>query len=123
MRMESRFGLVVSIAAAAGMAIAGPASAQIDSSGTFKTGDELYAQCTSTDEAEVDACDWYIMGVQDAIILHQDLEWVEKAICIPVGTTAEDLRERVVAYLENSDDRSFSAVSMVYNSIEADFPC
>jgi hypothetical protein len=111
------------LAATAGMALSGPAWAQTDSSGTFKTGDELYAACTSSDDAEVLQCEWYIMGVHDAVILHQDLEWVDAVICVPDQTTAETLRNVVIGYLENSENRGFTAVSMVYNALEENYTC
>lgn len=123
MRIQSRFGMALSACAAAATAIASPAWGQTSNSGTFKTGEELYEVCTSSEDADLEVCDWYIMGVHDAVILHQDLEWVERTICIAEGTTAGELREKVVAYLNNSDDRDFSAVSMVYNALEAEYPC
>jgi hypothetical protein len=123
MHIHSRFGRALAAAALAGSAMAGPAWGQSDSSGTFKTGQELYAACTSSDEADLDTCDWYIMGVHDAVILHQDVEWVETTICVPDGSLAETLREAVVAYLEASDNREFTAVSMVYNAFEEYYSC
>jgi hypothetical protein len=123
MRIHSRFRTFSLFAAAAGLALPGPAWAQTDSSGTFKTGEELYAACTSSDDADVAECDWYIMGVHDAIVLHQDLEWVDTTICVPDQTTAETLRGVVIDYLSGSDDRAFTAVSMVYNSLEDSYAC
>ena len=63
------------------------------------------------------------MGVHDAVILHQDVEWVERTICPPDALTAEELREKVVGYLRESEDRNFTAVSMVYNTFEATWAC
>jgi hypothetical protein len=123
MRIHSSLRAFSLLAAAGAMALSGPAWAQTDSSGTFKTGDELHAACTSSDDNEVADCDWYIMGVHDAIVLHQDLQWVEVAICVPDETTAETLRDVIVAYLEASDDRTFTAVSMVYNALDDSYAC
>jgi hypothetical protein len=123
MRFHSRLRTFPLLAAAAGMVSAVPAWGQTDSSGTFKTGDELYAACTSSDDAEVSQCDWYIMGVHDAIVLHQDLQWVDVVICVPDQTVAETLRGVVIDYLAGSDDRAFTAVSMVYNALDDRYPC
>ena len=123
MQFTSRFGSGWALAAAAAMALAGPAWGQADSTGTFKTGEELYEVCTSSDENDLARCEWYIMGVHDAVILHQDVEWVERTICPPDALTAEELREKVVGYLRESEDRNFTAVSMVYNTFEATWAC
>lgn len=123
MRNHSPLRAITLLAAAGSMTLAAPASGQTDSSGTFKTGEELYAACTSSDDNDVADCEWYIMGVHDAVILHQDLQWVEEAICVPDGTTAESLRDVVVNYLQASDNRDFTAVSMVYNALEDSYSC
>jgi hypothetical protein len=123
MPIHSRLRALALFAGAAGMGLSGPAWGQTDSSGTFKTGDELYAACTSSDDADVAQCDWYIMGVHDAIVLHQDLQWVDVVICVPDQTTAETLRNVVISYLENSDNRGFTAVSMVYNALDDSYTC
>ena len=53
MQFTSRFGSGWALAAAAAMALAGPAWGQADSTGTFKTGEELYEVCTSSDENDL----------------------------------------------------------------------
>ena len=83
---------------------------------------ELYL-LVSSDDADVAECDWYIMGVHDAIVLHQDLQWVDATICVPDQTTAETLRGVVVDYLSGEDNLAFTAVSMVYNSLEDSYAC
>jgi len=123
MQIHSRLRAFALLAAAAAVALTAPAWSQTDSSGTFKTGDELYEACTSSDDAYVGQCDWYIMGVHDAIVLHQDLQWVDVVICVPDSTEAETLRDAVISYLANSETRDFTAVSMVYNALEASYTC
>jgi len=123
MRTHSRARAFALLAAAAWIALSGPAWGQTDSSGTFKTGDELFDACTSADDAEITQCDWYLMGVHDAIVLHQDLQWVETAICVPEDTTTDQLRNVVVDYLRSSDQLSYTAVSMVYNALDARYAC
>jgi len=123
MQFHSRLRAYSLLAAAAGMALSGPAWGQVNNSGTFKTGDELYEVCTSSDDNDLAVCDWFIMGVHDAIILHQDLELVDKTVCIPVGTLAGDLRSVVIAHMESSDSMSYTAVSLAYNAIADAFPC
>src|ERR671912_2412241 len=83
----------------AALALVSPAAAQTSSSGTFKTGAQLLDACSSSDEIELAKCDWYIMGVHDAIILHQDLELIDEEMCLSEGTQIEDLRKVVLDYL------------------------
>jgi hypothetical protein len=123
MRIHSKAGKFSVLAAAAGLVLASPAWCQTENSGTFKTGEELYSLCSSSDDGELADCDYYIMGVHDAIILHQDLGWTEKTICIPVGTESEELRETVLAYFAGSETLNFTAVSMVYNALEEAYSC
>lgn len=109
--------------AAIGMVLSVPAKGQDGSTGTFKTGAQLYSSCSSANASEVETCEWYLMGVHDAIVLHQDLEWIDYSLCFPDEFTAKELREVVVGYLARSSDRSFTAVSMVHNAMADAYSC
>src|SRR5688572_483699 len=89
------------LAAALIAATAIPASAQQDevlSSGVFKTAQEIFELCTSQDEKEVEACDWFIMGAHDMMKLYGDAELGGDRICLPIGTQMLQVRETVLAY-------------------------
>ncbi|MCB5424981.1 hypothetical protein H0274_06920 [Altererythrobacter sp. CC-YST694] len=104
----------------------GAAHAQDDdatpSSGVFRTGEELYANCSAQDEAEVQLCQEYIMGVYDAVTYMKDIGAINPSICPGDVAVAEDLRGKVTAYLE-VNDRNYSAVSMVINALTDAYPC
>ena len=108
------------------MLAGGAAHAQDDdatpSSGVFRTGEELYANCSSQDEAEIQLCQEYIMGVYDTVTYMKDIDVINPSICPGDVAVAEDLRDKVVAYLE-TNNRAYSAVSMVINALTDAYPC
>jgi hypothetical protein len=115
------------LAAALIAATAIPASAQQDevpSSGVFKTAQEIFELCTSQDEKEVEACDWFIMGAHDMMKLYGDAELGGDRICLPIGTQMLQVRETVLAYWRSGQTSlSYSAVSTIYNALTAAYPC
>ncbi|WP_336980460.1 Rap1a/Tai family immunity protein [Altererythrobacter fulvus] len=110
----------------AGALAASPGHAQSDtptpSSGVFKTGEDIFTQCSSDDDATLEQCYGFLMGVYDTVTYMQDIGIINPSIC-PVGNAViGDLRDKVVAYLA-SHDRNFSAVSMVINALTEAYPC
>lgn len=108
--------------------LAAPALAQssdgVPSSGTFKTSEKLYTACTSTKQADLDQCNWYLMGAYDMIILYQDALQAEKVVCTPTGTLSAALRTAWLDYLKTSPNaRRYSAVSTIRNAFTAKFKC
>lgn len=110
-------------AALVGASAAATAEEGIPSSGVFKTGDELYAACSSDDEAELDQCYWYIMAVWDTMVFYADIDLTDRYACLSDDSTkVGEMREVVVASL-GKDDRTKSAVSMVFNALTDGYPC
>ncbi len=99
-------------------------SAQTNAPSIFKTGDQLYAACTSEQASELDKCDWFVMASHDMSSYFQDTDKAPKVFCSPEGLTAGALRTVVIEYLRSRpDSRQYSAVSNVQNAIEASYPC
>jgi hypothetical protein len=112
----------------AGSALApAAASAQDDSTpstGVFKTADEIYALCTSADVADLEACDWYLMAAHDMIKFYGDTDTGGTELCIPEGTQALTIREVVLDYWRSDlEALQYSAVSTIYNALEAEYGC
>ena len=112
----------------AGSALApGGALAQDDSTpstGVFKTAGEIHELCTSDDEGDVEACDWYIMAAHDMIKFYGDTDTGGTKLCIPMGTQQQVLRRIVVNYWQaDPDGLRHSAVSTIYNALEAVYGC
>ena len=103
----------------------GVAQAQesIPASGIYKTGQQIYDLCTSKNRADIDKCEYFLMGAHDSFIYFQDIGELDKAICVPTGTGSEVLREVAVTYWrDNPDTRKYSAVSSFWNALVARFP-
>ena len=105
----------------------GVALAQDDSTpstGVFKTAEEIYLLCASDDASDVEACDWYIMAAHDMIKFYGDTETGGTKLCIPTGTQAQVIREVVLDYWRaDPDGLQYSAVSTIYNALEAEYGC
>ena len=94
------------------------------STGVFKTAEEIYTLCVSDDVAEVEACDWYIMAAHDMIKFYGDTETGGSKLCIPTGTQALTVREVVLDYWRaDPAGLQYSAVSTIYNALEAEYGC
>ena len=94
------------------------------STGVFKTSEEIYDLCTSSDAAQVEACDWYLMAAHDMIKFYGDTDTGGTKLCIPTGTQAQEIREVVLAYWRSDPDGlQYSAVSTIYNALEAEYGC
>ena len=126
MRHSIRRAAAAALLAVSGLA-AGAASAQDDSTpstGVFKTAEEIHALCTSDDEADLEACDWYIMAAHDMMKFYGDTETGGTALCIPEGTQALTIRDVVIAYWQaDPEGLQYSAVSTIYNALEAEYGC
>ncbi|HTN15035.1 MAG TPA: Rap1a/Tai family immunity protein [Sphingomonadaceae bacterium] len=92
------------------------------SSGVFRTAEQLYATCSSKEDAQRELCAEYIMGVYDTVTYMKDIEVINPSICAGDVVEAEDLQQTVLAYLE-ANERNFSAVSMVINALTTAYPC
>lgn len=100
--------------AAAAAIWAGPAVAGED-------GNSLYANCTSGQFADIVACNRYIVGVVDGILVVSPRE--KPPFVIPQGVTGQQLNDVVIAYLkDNPDKRHWEAQYLVWNAIHAAFP-
>ncbi len=111
--------IIIAIAAAAMASVTSPAAIaqDVQASGVFKNTDVIYDLCRSPDAAKVTLCEQYLMAVYDTISYFEDLDQIEKAICLETGTKAVALREAFVAYVDAKPDRrKYSAVSIVYNA-------
>ena len=110
------------IAATAGVAAPGMAQ-DTPSSGVFKEAGDLYPLCTSKDEADLEVCDWYLMGAFDMAVFFFDTGQAKASFCLPSGSQAITVRQAVVAYLAKDQGRMrFSAVSTVINALNAQHP-
>jgi len=94
------------------------------STGVFKTAEEIYELCVSSDVSDVEACDWYIMAAHDMIKFYGDTDTGGSKLCIPTGTQAQVIREVVLDYWRaDPDGLQYSAVSTIYNALEAEYGC
>ena len=112
---------------ASGTLAPGFALAQDDSTpstGVFKTAEEIYSLCSSDVDSDVEACDWYIMAAHDMIKFYGDTETGGTKLCIPEGTEAQVIRGVVLDYWrDDPDGLQYSAVSTIYNALEAEYGC
>lgn len=119
--------LIAASLACVAFAFASPAmaqSAQVASG--IKTGQQMFDQCTSTNKADIAACETFLLGAHNAFIYLQDIGQTDKDICVPAGLTASVLRVAAVDYWRtNPGSRKFSAVSGFWNALAARFsaPC
>ena len=124
---NSMMPVAAAVLLACGAIAPGAALAQDDSTpstGVFKTADEIYALCTSQDEAELEACDWYVMAAHDMMKVYGDTETGGTLLCIPEGTQVLTIREVVLAYWQaDPEGLQYSAVSTIYNALEAEYGC
>ena len=122
-----RHSVVSALLASAALTLAGPAAAAPDStpsSGVFKTGQEVHDLCVSKDDADVSACDYFIMAVHDAIKLYGDTKMADSNLCPPEGVTALELRNTVLAYWNGrTTSLKYSAVSSIRNALFQKYGC
>ncbi|WP_171982393.1 Rap1a/Tai family immunity protein [Sphingomonas sp. LM7] len=91
--------------------------------GVFKTGEQVYADCVSTDAESVARCDWFLMGAHDMASYYQDTDQIEVDFCIPRGTTAETIRKVAVdRWRAQPQSRKYSAVSGLLNALSEKYP-
>ncbi len=126
MRNRIKSGAAAMLLAASALC-PGLAMAQDDSTpstGVFKTAEEIYELCTSNVTTEVESCDWYIMAAHDMIKFYGDTDTGGTKLCIPTGTEAQVIRRVVVDYWNDDlDGLQYSAVSTIYNALEAEYGC
>jgi hypothetical protein len=124
--MKIRYGLGATLALAIA-GVSGSATAQDDqipSTGVFKTTQQVYELCVSTDAAEGELCDHYIMAAHDMIKLYGDTELGGEKICLPTGTPVAEIREALIEYWESEDGGlQYSAVSTIYNALVGAYGC
>jgi hypothetical protein len=116
-------GLIVSVT---------PASAALSESpltlGGFMRADALYNLCVDAENApKTTMCLSYIMGAADAAIAFDGIinkSPAEGKICVPQGTKMEKIRDAFVSYiLDNPDDRTGRAGSVIGLTLYRNFPC
>jgi hypothetical protein len=89
----------------------------VKASGIFKDTDQIYDLCVAKEAASVELCENYLMGVYDSISYFGDLDQIDKAVCVPSGSTPQVLRSAFVAYVDAKPERrKYSAVSIAYNA-------
>jgi hypothetical protein len=105
----------------------GVAMAQDDSTpstGVFKTAEEIYTLCASEESSDLEACDWYLMAAHDMIKFYGDTDTGGAKLCIPTGTQALEIRNVLLEYWRaDLDGLRYSAVSTIYNALEAEYGC
>jgi hypothetical protein len=117
--------ITLSFAALAMMAVA-PVSAQdtTPSSGVFKTGQQVYDLCVSSKTADLDNCDYFIMGAHDMVKFFGDTDMTDSKICLPDGIKAIEVRNVVLAYWRAKTVRlKYSAVSAISNALVEKYGC
>lgn len=94
----------------------------------FWTGNALLDQCraTSADPSyfqKQSSCRSFIMGVDDAISMVMEIQSKEM-YCSPLGVTAGQEKDIVIAYLEGHPGiRHNTAASIVTSALMGAFPC
>lgn len=112
-----------SLAALALMPGVAQAQESIPATGIYKTGQQIYDLCISAKKGDVDKCEFFLMSAHDSFTYFQDIGELDKAICVPHGTTSDVLREVAVTYWrDNPGVRKYSAVSSFWNALVARFP-
>lgn len=115
---------IVSIAVLALLSVPAGAQESAPSSGVFKTGQQIYDLCVSKDAADLDMCDYFLMGAHDMIKLYGDTGIDENKICLPVGIKAIELRTSILAYWRGKmGGLKYSAVSSIRNALFDKYPC
>jgi hypothetical protein len=109
------------------LAATGTASAE------FKTGNDLYSECTAPADWQRRFlfCYGYIEGIADANDLEglresgfMDPKAKRNALCLPAGVQLGQLKDVVVQYLEGHPERRHrSAAALVELALSAAFPC
>ena len=126
MRNSIKLGAVAVLLAGIAL-LPGLAQAQDNSTpstGVFKTAEDVYTLCVSDDAGDLEACDWYLMAAHDMIKFYGDTETGGTKLCIPEGTQAGVIREVVLDYWRaDPDGLQYSAVSTIYNALEAEYGC
>jgi hypothetical protein len=88
---------------AASLALAWPMAAPAPT--YFYDGHRLLQDCTSRNGNHREGCVGYLAGLSDAVETVRVWEKARLGICIPKGTTDEDLRAAFVGYAERYPDR------------------
>jgi hypothetical protein len=96
------------------------------------TGQTLVKLCTPSDPKSVEACEAYINGVADSAYFYQVLRPANGSkgpplpgyLCIPPATTGQQLREKVVGYVQSKQDQGSRAASgVVLRALDESFKC
>lgn len=115
----------------AGFALAGTAQAQRQSP---ITGAKLVESCSSKDKTALEACEAYIEGVSDSVLVYQSLRPQDGSkgpafssnayICIPASTTGVQIRDAWLTWAkQNSGDLSRHATPLVLRALRDTHPC
>ena len=118
-----RAALIALLLAGAGTGAPAFAQETTPARGVFKNGADLYAACTSTKQADVDACDWFLMGAHDMATFYFDTSQLQATFCLPKGSTVEAVRKIAVDRLRaKPQTRNYSAVSGYLNALAEAYP-
>lgn len=89
----------------------------------FKNGEEVYADCTSSDAARIAQWDWFLMGAHDMATYYQNTDQIEAEFCVPKTTRAETIRKVAVdRWRARPGPRKYSAVSVFLNPLSEKYP-
>jgi hypothetical protein len=113
------------------VALAGTAQAQTARESGL-TGQTLVKLCTPADPKSVEACEAYINGVADAAYFYQVLRPANGTkggplpgyLCIPPSTTSQQLREKVVAFVQKkATEGERAANGVVLRALNDSYAC
>jgi hypothetical protein len=89
----------------------------------FHTGNQLMIYCSRSPSDDQSACFGYLSGVADTLAGHDRVLGLPPA-CIPAGVTHEQLRDIVMAYLQqHANIRHQGASYLTTLALTTAFPC
>lgn len=126
----TRCGASVLLAA---LALAGTGTAQAQRQSPI-TGAKLVEICSSKDKTALEACEAYIEGVSDSVVVYQSLRPQDGSkgqafssnayICIPASTTGVQMRDAWLTWAkQHSGDLSRHATPLVLRALRDTHPC
>jgi len=94
---------------------------------TFTTGGELYVKCSDPDDVKQSSCISYIIGATEGIqtgVIAGDPEHKAGLVCIPGGTTGQQVVDTVKAFLkDNPKYRPASAAISIFGALRGKWAC
>lgn len=92
-------------------------------SGTFVSGNELYALCTGDVDDRI-RCIEYVTGASDSALIAQRMDGRTGYLCIPERVTRQQIADVVTAYLrDHPESRQSNAGGLTLVALGTAFPC